>query len=49
MGIELKTHFTTNKSKCTKSGKCINVCSGMVIELGKDGCPDRRQMSEKLS
>jgi len=39
MGIENKTHFTVDKSKCTKCGKCINTCSGMVIQFGKDGYP----------
>lgn len=40
MGIEQKTHFTVDKSKCIQCGKCINVCSGMVIEFGRDGYPE---------
>lgn len=39
MGAEEKTYFKVNKSKCTKCGKCINTCSGMVIEFGSDGYP----------
>jgi nitroreductase/NAD-dependent dihydropyrimidine dehydrogenase PreA subunit len=39
MGFEEKTHFTVNKSKCIKCGRCRNVCSGMVIEYGEDGYP----------
>ncbi|MBD5391328.1 4Fe-4S dicluster domain-containing protein [bacterium] len=40
MGAEQKTHFSVDKSKCIKCGKCINVCSGMVIEFGGDGYPE---------
>ena len=40
MGAEQKTHFTVDKSKCIQCGKCINVCSGMVIELGQNGYPE---------
>ena len=39
MGVEVKTHFKVDKSKCIKCGKCRNVCSGMVIEYDKDGYP----------
>lgn len=39
MGIEQKTHFIVDKSKCIRCGKCVNVCSGMVIEFGCDGYP----------
>ena len=39
MGAEQKTHFQIDKSKCIKCGKCINTCSGMVIEFGQDGYP----------
>lgn len=37
-----KTQFIIDKSKCIKCGKCINVCSGMVIEFGKDGYPEMK-------
>jgi len=37
MGAEQKTHFQIEKAKCIKCGKCINTCSGMVIEFGSDG------------
>lgn len=39
MGAETKTHFVVDKVKCIKCGKCINTCSGMVIEFGQDGYP----------
>ena len=39
MGMEQKTKFTVDKSKCVKCGNCINTCSGMVIEFGSDGFP----------
>jgi Fe-S-cluster-containing hydrogenase component 2 len=39
MGFEEKTHFDVDKSKCVKCGRCINTCSGMVIEYGSDGYP----------
>ncbi len=37
MGMEEKTRFELDKSKCIKCGNCINVCSGMVLEAGQDG------------
>ncbi len=43
MGMEQKTHFSVDKSKCTRCGKCINVCSGMVIEYGQDGYPSMKE------
>ncbi len=39
MGMEEKTRFELDKSKCIKCGNCINVCSGMVLEAGQDGYP----------
>ena len=39
MGMEQKTRFVVDKSKCIKCGKCENTCSGMVIEQGQDGYP----------
>jgi nitroreductase/NAD-dependent dihydropyrimidine dehydrogenase PreA subunit len=39
MGIRDKAQFVINKDKCIKCGKCINTCSGMVLEFGKDGYP----------
>lgn len=43
MGIEQKTHFTVDKAKCIRCGKCINVCSGMVIRFGQDGYPEIKE------
>ena len=43
MGAEQKTHFQIDKSKCIKCGKCINTCSGMVIEFGADGYPQMKE------
>lgn len=42
MGAEQKTHFQLDKSKCTRCGKCINTCSGMVLSFGKDGYPEMK-------
>ena len=42
MGMEQKTNFTVDKSKCIHCGKCINVCSGMVLRPGRDGCPEMK-------
>jgi nitroreductase/NAD-dependent dihydropyrimidine dehydrogenase PreA subunit len=39
MGFEARTHFTVDKSKCTKCGRCRNVCSGAVIEYDSGGYP----------
>ncbi len=39
MGMEQKTGFSVDKSKCIKCGSCINTCSGMVIGAGSDGFP----------
>ena len=36
--MEEKTYFKADPSKCIGCGKCVNVCSGMVLEL-KDGAP----------
>lgn len=36
--MEEKTYFKVDPSKCIGCGKCVNVCSGMVLEL-KDGAP----------
>jgi nitroreductase/NAD-dependent dihydropyrimidine dehydrogenase PreA subunit len=43
MGFEERTQFTIDKSKCVKCGRCIQTCSGMVIEFGKDGYPYMKQ------
>lgn len=42
MGMEQKTHFKVDKSKCIGCGKCVNTCSGMVLSFGKEGCPQMR-------
>ena len=42
MGIGQKTYFKVDKSKCTKCGRCINTCSGMVIQPGEDGYPEMK-------
>ena len=43
MSMEQKTHFEIDKSKCVKCGKCVNTCSGMVIEFGPDGYPRMKE------
>lgn len=43
MGAEQQTHFSVDRSKCIKCGKCINVCSGMVIESGRDDYPTMKE------
>ena len=43
MGMEQKTHFVVDKSKCIKCGKCLNTCSGMVLEFGPDGYPRMKE------
>lgn len=42
MGAEQKTHFLLDKNKCTKCGRCINTCSGMVLAFGPDGYPEMK-------
>ena len=42
MGMEQKTHYVLDKTKCIKCGKCVNVCSGMVLEAGQDGYPEMK-------
>lgn len=37
--MEEKTNFIVDKSKCIKCGNCINTCTGMVLEMDKDGYP----------
>ena len=39
MGIESKTRFVVDETKCVGCGKCVNVCSGMVLEQDEDGFP----------
>jgi nitroreductase/Pyruvate/2-oxoacid:ferredoxin oxidoreductase delta subunit len=43
MKLKEKTHFKLDKSKCTKCGKCINVCSGMVLEKDESGYPEMKE------
>lgn len=47
MGMEQKTHFKVDKSKCISCGKCVNTCSGMVLSLGKEGCPHRGKFKQR--
>lgn len=39
MGMEQRTNFAVDRSRCVKCGRCVNTCSGMVIEFGADGYP----------
>ena len=43
MSMEQRTHFEIDKSKCVRCGKCINTCSGMVIEFGPDAYPRMKE------
>ena len=43
MGVEERTHFQIDRSKCTRCGKCMAVCSGMVIEPGTDRYPRMKE------
>lgn len=40
MGMETKTHFHVDKEKCTRCGKCLNTCAGLVLRFGTDGYPE---------
>lgn len=42
MGMETKTHFTVDKDKCIRCGRCINTCAGMVLQFGQDGFPEMK-------
>ena len=42
MGMEQKTRFLVDTSKCVRCGRCVNTCSGMVIECGRDGFPQMK-------
>lgn len=39
MGIENRTEFKLDKSKCIRCARCINTCAGMVLDFGSDGYP----------
>ena len=39
MGMEERTRFRLDKRECIRCGRCVNVCSGMVLRMGKDGFP----------
>lgn len=43
MGIEEKTHFQVDHSKCIRCGRCVNTCSGMVLSPGRDGFPEMKE------
>ncbi|MBQ6489568.1 MAG: nitroreductase family protein [Solobacterium sp.] len=34
-----KTHFKVDYDKCIRCGRCVNTCSGMVIEQDENGYP----------
>lgn len=42
MGAEQKSRFKVDQSKCIKCGKCVNVCSGMVIDSDRGGYPQMK-------
>ncbi|ACV22857.1 Uncharacterized anaerobic dehydrogenase [Slackia heliotrinireducens] len=39
MGVESKTLFKVDVDRCIRCGRCVNVCSGMVLERGRDQTP----------
>lgn len=43
MRADEKTYFLVDRSKCTKCGKCMNTCTGMVIVPGTDGYPQMKR------
>lgn len=43
MGAEEKTFFRLDKEKCIKCGKCIDTCSGMVLQFDSDGFPNMKE------
>lgn len=39
MGAESKTCFSIDREKCIKCGRCVAVCTGMVIKQDESGVP----------
>lgn len=37
--MEERTYFKVDKSKCIHCGKCINTCTGMVLEMDENNTP----------
>ncbi len=38
-GMAQRTHFIVDRTKCIRCGRCLDTCSGMVLESGCDGYP----------
>lgn len=40
MGVEERARFSVDATKCIRCGRCVAVCTGMVLAQGEDGVPN---------